>query len=99
MGGGKGIRDSLVAVDAYRWLVIRDRYSMVMECQRLRPLADLRAALRAERERRVREGWTAGEIPRNCSFFFCDRQEERVCIAIECFEPGSRSHLSWHAGR
>lgn len=87
MRSRKGTRDSLIPVAACRWLVVRDRYSVVLECLELRPSTDLRAIMLAERERRVRAGWIAGEVPRNCGFFFCERDAERLCVAIECFEP------------
>ena len=90
MRSRKGTRDSLTAVAACRWLVVRDRYSVVLESLKLRPATDLRAVMLDERERRVRDGWTAGEVPRNCGFFFCERGAERVCVAIECFEPVRR---------
>jgi hypothetical protein len=86
----KGVRDSLAPVASYRWLVIRDRYSFVLRFEKLRPHCDLRAAMNAERERYLLEGWSAGDVPRNCCFFFCERSNERVCVAIECFEPGAR---------
>jgi hypothetical protein len=89
MPSRKGTRDSLTPVEACRWLVVRDRYSVVLECLELRPSTDLRAVMLAERERRIREGWTAGEVPRNCGFFFCERGTERLCVAIECFQPAA----------
>jgi hypothetical protein len=30
-----------------------------------------------------------GEVPPYCSFYFAERDEERVCVSIECFEPGT----------
>ena len=94
----KGARDSLGPVAACRWLVVRDRFSVVVGYQELKPNADLRAAMSTERARRLTDGWSVGEIPRNCSFFFCERGEDRVCVAIECFEPGSRAHPGWRSG-
>jgi hypothetical protein len=29
-----------------------------------------------------------GDVPRNCSFCFAERGNDRVCISVECFEPG-----------
>jgi hypothetical protein len=40
------------------------------------------------RERLQASGWVVDDIPCNCAFFFCDRQNERVCVSIECYEPG-----------
>jgi hypothetical protein len=35
-----------------------------------------------------RRGWTADELSRY-SFVYCQRENERVCVSIECFEPGT----------
>lgn len=94
----KGDSDALNPVNEPRWLVVRDRLSHVVSWQALAPKADPRSAMSAERARRVAEGWRAEGIPRHCAFFFCDRGEERVCVAIECFEPGSRSPIVWPRG-
>lgn len=37
--------------------------------------------------RLVNEGWNAASM-HCCSFLFCERGSERVCISIECVEPG-----------
>jgi hypothetical protein len=89
MRRAKGI-DALNPVGEPRWLVVRDRFSHVVHCLQLRPNTDLRTAMNAERGRRLADGWLADEIARNCAFFFCNRAEERVCVAIECYEPGTR---------
>jgi hypothetical protein len=94
----KGDSDALKSVNEPRWLVVRDRMSHVVSCQALAPQADLRAALNTERDRRVAQGWHAEASARHCAFFFCDRAEARVCVAIECFEPGSRSPSGWPRG-
>jgi hypothetical protein len=44
--------------------------------------------MQAERARRAAAGWAVDDIPRKCSFFFCELENERVCVSIECFEPG-----------
>jgi hypothetical protein len=51
--------------------------------QALPPLADLRAAMQAERERLQASGWVVDNIPRNYAFFFCERDNDRVCVSIE----------------
>jgi hypothetical protein len=84
----RGETDSLNPVDAPCWLVIRDRVSRVVEHRALAPRADLRAALKAQGEVLAAAGWTIGDIPRNCSFFFADRGNDRVCVSIDCYEPG-----------
>jgi hypothetical protein len=80
--------DALATVDELRWLVVRDRLSRLMEFRVLAPRADLRAAMDAERARRVANGWTVDSVPRNVSFCFCDRGNDRICIAVEAYEPG-----------
>ena len=87
--------DALAPVNAPRWLVVRDRLSRVVEFRALLPLADLRAAMQSEGERRVAAGWAVDDIPRKCSFFFCALENERVCVSIECFEPGAASSPGW----
>jgi hypothetical protein len=87
--------DSLATVNEPRWLVVRDRFSVVKEWRALRPKADLRALMNAEWTRRIKDGWHAEAIPRNCSFFFCNRENERICVTIECFEPGARGPRNW----
>ena len=84
----RGQRDALTPVNEPRWLVVRDRFSRVLESQALAAGADLRSTMAAERTRRVRAGWVTEDIPRNCAFFFCDRDNDRVCVSIECYEPG-----------
>jgi hypothetical protein len=90
--------DSLDAVNAPRWLVIRDRLSRVLEHWPLGPGADLRGALKAKEAALIAEGWKIGDTPRNCSFFFCERDNERWCVSVDHYEPdhvavGHGSHL------
>jgi hypothetical protein len=54
----------------------------------LPPGADLRAATVAERERMMADGWVVDEI-RRYSFVFATRENDRWCITIECYEPGT----------
>lgn len=91
----RGDHDSLQPVNEPRWLVIRDRYSIVIEYRELRPNADLRAVMAAEQERWCAGGWVSTGLTRNRGFFFCDRGEERRCVGIECYEPGARSGHRW----
>jgi hypothetical protein len=65
------------------------KYRQALEYRELWPGSDLRGALGAERARRAAEGWHVEDIPTNCAFCFADRGQERVCISIECFEPGT----------
>jgi hypothetical protein len=81
--------DALAPVNAPRWLVVRDRLSRVVQSDALPPLRGIcRAAMQPERARRAAAGWAVDDIPRKCSFFFCELENERVCVSIECFEPG-----------
>jgi hypothetical protein len=80
--------DPLATVDRTRWLVIRDRCSRPLRNTVLPPNSDLKAALAAERQRLVDEGWTADKLTRY-QFVFCERGNERVCVCIECYEPGT----------
>lgn len=80
--------DPLETVNAPRWLVVRDMCSRPLRHSVLPPNADLKAALGTERQRLVDEGWTADKLTRY-SFVHCQRENERVCISIECFEPGA----------
>jgi hypothetical protein len=80
--------DPLATVPERRWLVIRNACSQPLRHSVLPPNANLKAALAAERQRLVDEGWTADELTRY-AFVFCRRENERVCVSIECFEPGT----------
>jgi hypothetical protein len=65
MGRRRGQTDALRPVKEPRWLVIRDRFSQVVESQALGPQTDLRAVMQAEADRRRRDGWAVEEVPRN----------------------------------
>jgi hypothetical protein len=95
MGRRRGETNALLPVQEPRWLVVRDRLSHVLESHTMLPHADLRAAMNAERERRVVAGWAVEDIPRNYSFFFCELENERVCVSIECYEPGPGGSAGW----
>lgn len=71
-----------------RWLVIRNRCSQAIEYRVLWPRSDLRGAIEAERARMGADGWHVEDIPHNCAFCFASRDQERICISVECFEPG-----------
>jgi hypothetical protein len=53
--------------------------------------SDLRAAMTAKRTELAAAGWRVDSIPRKCGFFFADRENDRVCVSVECFEPVSLS--------
>ena len=88
--------DALASVNAPRWLVVRDRLSRVVQSDALQPLRGIcRAAMQAERARRAAAGWAVDDIPRKCSFFFCELENERVCVSIEASGPGAASSPGW----
>jgi hypothetical protein len=91
MGTRRGRPDPLERTGEPRWLVVRDRVSRALEFRELPGGADLRAAMAAKQVELVAKGWRAGSIPTKCSFFFADRDNERVCVSVECFEPASSS--------
>jgi hypothetical protein len=67
----------------------------VVSVQALPPRADLRAAMQAERDRRAAAGWHVEDIPRNCAFCFCDRQNEPVCVGVSASSRGSAGAPRW----
>lgn len=89
MGTARGRPDPLERTGEPRWLVVRDRLSRSLEFRELPGGADLRAAMAAKCTELVTAGWRVGSIPKKCSFFFADRENERVCVSVECFEPAS----------
>jgi hypothetical protein len=86
----RGRTDALDISREMRWLVVRDRASRPLEYRALQAGSDLRAAMATERAKLAAARWLVDAIPKNCSFFFADRDNDRVCVAIECFEPASR---------
>jgi hypothetical protein len=86
----RGRTDALEISREPRWLVVRDRASRALEYRALSAGSDLRAAMAAKQEELAAAGWHVDSIPKNCSFFFADRDNDRVCVAIDCFEPASR---------
>jgi hypothetical protein len=69
--------------------VVRNQLSQAIECEPLPPRADLRAALEQEQAERRMDGWTVEEITNSVAFFFCSRDGERCCVAIESYAPGT----------
>jgi len=57
MGRYRSVPDPLATVSEPRWLVIGDTCSRPLRHIQLRPNADLRAALEAERQRLIADGW------------------------------------------
>jgi hypothetical protein len=87
MGTRRGRPDALDTTDEPRWLVVRDRASRPLEYQALPAGSDLRATMAAKHAQLRTAGWRVEAIPTKCGFFFADRDNERVCVSVECFEP------------
>src|SRR5512140_2400626 len=95
MNTRRGRPDPLERTREPRWLVVRDRASRALEFRELVAWADLRAAIAAKQTELAAKGWRVGSIPRKCSFFFADRENERVCVSVECFEPVSGAEIGY----
>jgi hypothetical protein len=93
MSPRRGRTDALETSREPRWLVVRDRLSRPIEHWELGAGADLRAAMAAKHAELAAAGWRVDSIPKKCGFFFADRDNDRVCVAVECFEPVSNSFL------
>jgi hypothetical protein len=76
-----------------RWWVVRDRLSRPIEYRALSAGADLRAAVAAKQAELAAAGWRVDSIPKKCGFFFADRDNDRVCVDIECFESASSAAI------
>jgi hypothetical protein len=81
--------EPLKPTNAPTWLVVRDGLNHLVESRQLPPGTELRAVLVATREQRIAAGWSADEIGRTVSFFFCARDGERHMVSIEYRQPGS----------
>jgi hypothetical protein len=87
----RGRTDALEISRESRWLVVRDRLSRPLEHRVLSVGSDLRAAMVAKQVELAAAGWRVDSIPKNCGFFFADRDNDHLCVAMECFEPASSS--------
>jgi len=83
------VPEPLKPTNAVTWLVVRDSLNHLVESIQLAPGTDLRATLVAARIQRIADGWSADDIGRNVSFFFCTREGERHMVSIEYRQPGS----------
>ena len=70
---------------------MRDRLSRALEYRPLSAGPDLRAAVAAKHAELAAAGWRVEFIPKNRGFFSADRDNDRACVAMECFEPVSNS--------
>jgi hypothetical protein len=61
--------------------------SRALEYRMLPGGSDLRAAITAKHAQLAKTGWRVDSIPRKGAFFFADRDNDRVCVSVECFEP------------
>ena len=89
MSARPGRPDPLEKTDEPRWLVVRDRVSRALEYRMLPGGSDLRAAITAKHAQLAKTGWRVESIPRKGAFFFADRDNDRVCVSVECFEPAA----------
>lgn len=89
----RGRTDTLHVSRELRWLVVRDHMSRPLEYRALAAGSDLRAAMAAKQAELAAAEWRVDSIPKNCGFFFADRDNDRVCVAIECFEPASSAAI------
>jgi|SRR5882757_8648159 len=89
MSARPGRPDPLEKTDEPRWLVVRDRMSRALEYRMLPGGSDLRAAITAKHAQLAKTGWRVESIPRKGAFFFADRDNDRVCVSVECFEPAA----------
>ena len=87
----RGLTDALEISRESRWLVVRDRLSRPLEQRAMSAGSDLRAAMVAKQVELAAAGWRVDSMPKNCGFFFADRDNDRLCVAMECFEPASSS--------
>lgn len=85
----RGRTDPLNAVNAPRWLAVRDKLGHIIQVEALEASADLRGALKARTDALAAEGWDIDSIPSCCAFVFCQRENVRVCVSIEAVEPGT----------
>ena len=76
-----------------RGLTVRDRLSRVLDYRALAAGSDAPAVMAAKQTELAAAGWRVDSLPENCGFFFADRDTDRVCVAVECFEPVSNSFL------
>ena len=72
---------------ARTWVVVRDRFSQVVQITPLEPYADLKAALTAARSARMAEGWECEDVGPCVAFFFCRREDVRHLVSIEVRSP------------
>jgi hypothetical protein len=79
--------DPLAPVNAPTWLVVRDALSRPLEVTALPENADRRAILTQARADRAAAGWAVEQMGRQCAFFFCSCDGQRVMIGMEMREP------------
>jgi hypothetical protein len=80
--------DALEIVNESRWLVVRDVCSRPCGIWRCRRSRISKLLWRPSVIGWFWTGWVADEVTRY-AFVFCKRGNDRVCISIECFEPGT----------
>ena len=84
--------DPLLPLPQPTWLVVRNSYRQPLEWRELAAEIDLRAMLNYERDLRTGNGWTCDVIGRVCSFFFAQRNGERIQVSVERYDPAGPGH-------
>lgn len=79
--------DPLATVTETRFLVVRDRCSMLVAYSALPPGTDLRATLETAAATRRADGWMVEPISYIAALFFCSRAGERVSVSIAARDP------------
>jgi hypothetical protein len=80
--------DPLQPLQQPTWLVVRNSYRQPQEWREIAAGIDLRSTLEKSRVERIAAGWTCEDIGRVCSFFFAERQGERIQVTVERYDPG-----------
>jgi hypothetical protein len=78
--------DPLKPLQQPTWLVVRNTYRQALKSLEIAPGVDLRAILTGVRAQYLAEGWNCDDIG-TCSFFFAERQGERLQVTIARYDP------------
>jgi hypothetical protein len=79
--------DPLLPVNEPRWLCVRHMDHSLIECQRLEPGVDLKAAFVHALAAHAAAGWTLERFSSDLACAFCRRAQARRLIVIECIDP------------
>ena len=92
MSRQRGRTDAVEISREPRWLVVRVRLSRALEYRAGGRIGCAHGHGRETTELAAAR-WRVDSIPKNYGFYFADRDNDRVYVAIECFEPVSNSSL------